>query len=134
MAFKDLDEVLSPVEPLVLPRRGKDYSFPGEISADTWLKVQRLGARAVRAAKDPNYKPSDEAVSDVDQDTLLSELCGPALDEMTADGFTNLELSAVLGTLIAFHFSGREQAEAIWNNSGNPPAPNRATRRKAATQ
>ena len=136
MAFKDLDEVLSPPEPFVLPRRGKEYAFPGEITAATWLRVQRVGERAQRAAQaaaaGEDYSPDEEIVSDDDQEKLLEELCGETLAEILADGFTDRELKVVLTTLIAYHMGGLEAAEAVWNNQGEAPAPNRAERRSQA--
>jgi len=132
MAFHDLDEFLG-AEPLVLPIRGKDYSFPGEISARTWLRVQRLGpginrAVAAREAGDP-LDAEAEAAFDFDADELLGELCGDMLQEMLDDGLTSTELKLVLATLLVFHLGDREQAEAVWNAQGETIAPNRAARR-----
>jgi hypothetical protein len=134
MAFRDLDEFLE-AEPLVLPIRGKDYSFPAEISARTWLRVQRLGPelnRAVAASQAGEPFDADaEALSDIDSDELLTELCGDALEEMLDDGVTSAQLKVVLATLLVFHLSDRDQAEAIWNARGETPAPNRAARRSS---
>lgn len=132
MAFRDLDEFLAP-EPLVLPIRGKDYVFPAEISGATWLRVQSLGTQVQQAmrARDAGeeFDPDMTAISDMDQDELLAELCGVTLQKMLDDGLTSTHLKAVLATLIAFHMSDRESAEAVWNASGEAGAPNRETRR-----
>jgi hypothetical protein len=133
MAFRDLDEFLE-AEELVLPIRGKDYSFPGEISARTWLRVQRLApqindALAAERAGEP-FDADAEALSDIDIEELLSELCGETLDEMLADGVTSSQLKVVLATLLVFHLADREQAEKVWNAQGEAPAPNRAARRQ----
>jgi len=137
MAFRDLDEFLAP-EPLVLPIRGKDYVFPAEISGATWLRVQSLGAQVQQAvrARDAGeeFDPDVTAISDMDQDELLAELCGDTLKEMLDDGLTSTHLKAVLATLMAFHMSDRESAEAVWNASGEAPAPNRETRRKGTAK
>ena len=132
MAFRDLDEFLE-AEPLVLPIRGKDYSFPAAISARTWLRVQRLAPEINRAltAKQAgeSFDADAEALSDIDADELLVELCGDTLQEMLDDGLSSAHLKVVLATLLVFHLSDREQAEAIWNARGKAPAPNRAARR-----
>lgn len=134
MAFRDLDEFLE-VEPLVLPIRGKEYKFPGEISARAWLLVQRLGERYERARRDKEAgrepDPDEEVLSDGDESMLRAEMFGDVEEEMTADGLTSAHMKRVFLTLIAFHLSGVEAAEAVWNNVGEAPAPNRATRRKA---
>jgi hypothetical protein len=132
MALRDLDDFLV-VEPFVLPIRGRDYAFPGEISARTWLKVQRLGpeinqAMAAKSAGE-EFDADSEALSDVDQEELMVELCGDALQDMLDDGLTSAHLKAVLVTLIAFHLVDRETAENVWNAQGEAQAPNRETRR-----
>ena len=134
MAFRDLDDFPA-VKPLVLPIRGKEYSFPGDISARTWLKVQALAPQINAAIKSgmegEDYDVDAEVLSDMDQNELMEELCGDTLKEMLADGLMGAHLKAVLATLIAFHLSGNRMiAEAVWNNQGEAPAPNRASRRK----
>ncbi len=135
MAFRDLDEFLE-AEPLVLPIRGKEYSFPTEISARTWLRVQRLGPQlnaAIAARRSGEaYDAEAEALSDLDSDELLAELCGDALQEMLDDGLTSAQLKHVLATLLVYHLSDREHAEAVWNARGEAPAPNREARRHPA--
>lgn len=135
MAFRDLDEFLE-AEPLVLPIGGKEYAFPSDISARTWLRVQRIGpqmdrALAAKQAGEP-FDADAEALSDVDSDELLAELCGDTLEEMLDDGLTSTQLKLVLATLLVFHLTDREHAEAIWNAQGEAPAPNRAARRSQA--
>jgi hypothetical protein len=125
MQFRDLDEILGLAKPLVLPIRGKEYSFPGEISADLWLKVQRLGAVAQKSARGEEVDTNVE----IDQDAFMAELCGPTLDEMRADGVTSEQIKRVFATLVAYHSSGAELALAVWNGQGEAPAPNRAQRR-----
>lgn len=135
MAFRDLEEFLV-VEPLELPIRGKLYRFPGEISARAWLLVQRLGekyerARRAREAGRP-IDSDEEALSDYDESALRSEMFGDAEEEMIADNLTSGHMKRVFYALVAFHLSGREAAEAVWNNTGEAKAPNRETRRVEA--
>lgn len=127
MSFRDLSEFLS-VEPIVLPIRGKEYSLPGEISARSWLRLQRVW-QAMGAASDPGA----EAVSDFDEATLMAEMFGGVDEQMAADGVTSAEIKRVFVTLMAYHLSGRDAAEAAWDNSGEAVAPNRAARRHPAT-
>ncbi len=122
MAFRDLDEFLV-VEPVVLPIRGKEYSFPGEVSARTWLLLQRLAEQWQSAA------PDDEVVDDTTEAELRAELMGDTLQEMLDDGLTSAHVKAVLYTLLAFHLGGREAAEVVWERQGKAAAPNRETRR-----
>jgi len=137
MAFRDLDEFLE-VEPLVLPIRGKEYAFPGAISARTWLKLNQLGPtinQAITAERDgEQFDPNTEALSDEDEGELLAELCGDAMQEMVDDGLTSVHFKAVLATLLIYHLTDREKAEAVWNaqaTQGEAPAPNRKARRKS---
>ena len=119
MAFRDLDEFLI-VPPLVLPIHGKQYSFPGEISARSWLRLQMLYA---------SPDPEQEAFSDEEEASLRAEMFGEAEAEMVADGCTTSQLRVAFYTLLAYHMSGMDAAESVWAARGEAPAPNRATRR-----
>jgi hypothetical protein len=123
VAFRDLDELLD-VPPLVLPIRGKEYSFPGEISARSWLRLQRLSEQMNGGAD-----ADDLALGDEEEAALEAEMFGGLKDELIADGLTGSHIRIVFYTLIAFHLSGRTVAETVWNNAGEPPAPNREARR-----
>jgi len=135
VAFKELDDFLE-VKPVELPIHGKLYSFPGEITGEAWLFVQSVGERYQRAQKalaageDPGIE--DEVLTDIDEQRLRREMLGDTQAEMIADGLSSAAMKLVLVTLIAYHLSGREAAEAVWNNQGEAPAPNRATRRAKA--
>ena len=135
MAFRDLDEFLV-VEPLVLPIRGKQYALPGEVSAKLWLQLQRFNEQiqhAQRAAETgEEYDPDEVALNDEDQATMMREMLGDVEAEMVADGCTSTEIRVVFFTCIAFHLSGREAAEAVWDAQGEAPSPERATRRSKA--
>jgi len=137
MAFRDLDEFLI-VEPLVLPIRGKEYAFPGEVSARLWLQLQRLNEQYLdakrAAAEGRDFEPDRELVSDGDQAAMMDELLGDAQAEMIADGLSGAHIKAAFYTCLAFHLMGRETAERVWNAQGEAPAPNRATRRKATAK
>jgi hypothetical protein len=131
MAFRDLDEFLV-AEPVVLPIRGKEYAFPGEVSARTWLRLQRLGEHMNRAQTDPDYTPDAEVFSDLEQDELLREMCGETLDEMLEDEVPASVVKLVFMALLTFHIYDRDAAEAIWNGRGEAVAPNREARRHPA--
>jgi hypothetical protein len=133
MPFKDLGEFLEE-QTLTLPIRGKSYTFP-DISAERWLKLERLGpeiGRAVKAELAGNaYDVDLELVGDDDQDALMRDLCGDTLQEMLDDGVRASELKLVLATLIVFHLLDSDHAELVWNSGGEAPAPSRAARRQA---
>ena len=135
MAFRDLADFLV-VEPLVLTIRGKEYAFPGSVSGDTWLRFHAMTAAAdeIKKAKADGGDPDLDAVllSNTQQDELTSEMFGGVEKQMVADGCTSVEFDAVWNTLFAFHLYGRTYAEVVWENSGEPPAPNRKSRRAAA--
>lgn len=135
MAFRDLDEFLQ-VEPLALPIRGKVYEFPGEVSAWAWLLTQRVGERfeKARRAREAGLEldPDEEVLSDMDEGRLRAEMFGGVEEEMIADGLTSEHMKRVFYALVAYHLSGREAAEAVWNGQGEAKAPNRAVRRAKA--
>lgn len=136
MAFRDLDEFLV-VEPVVLPIRGRDYAFPGSVSARVWLQLQSMSeqmqAASRAAAAGEEFDPDNEVLSDIDEAAMMSEMLGGVQDEMVAAGLSSAHIRAAFYTLIAWHLSGEEAAEAVWNaqgNGGKAAAPNRAARRK----
>jgi hypothetical protein len=131
MAFRDLDEFLF-VPPLELPVRGNVYAFPGEISADSWLKLQRLTDQQRQLAAGGDLGPGEEPVSRDDQLAIEAEIFGDIEQRMIADGCTSSQIMAVLATATAFYLNGRAAALATWDAQGESPAPNRAARRKAA--
>ena len=130
MAFRELDELLSP-EPVVLPFNGKEYAFPGEISAKSWLQLQRIGDTIDRANRGEEVDPEEEVFDDSDQSSLMAEILGDAGQQMAADGCTSSQIKRAFYTLLAYHLRDREAAEVIWEASaaGEAPAPNRAARR-----
>ena len=128
MTFRDLTEFLV-VKPIVLPIAGKDYSFPGEISARLWLQLQRLNAQAAAAMAGEDYDPGAEIIDDETESEISKELLGDALQEMLADGRTSSQIRAVFQTLHAWHTQGEDIAEAVWNGQGEAVTPNRAQRR-----
>jgi hypothetical protein len=124
MGFQDLDELLV-ARPIKLPIRGKSYAFPGQgdISAQSWLRLQKLERQARLLAVGADL--GEVLVTDQEEAALMDELLGPAKDEMLADGCTQRHMQAVLMTLMAYHLSGREAAEAAWKRQGEAPAPGR---------
>jgi hypothetical protein len=135
MAFKDLADFLV-VEPVVLPIRGKAYAFPGSVSARLWLQLnvikEQLELAARAEAEGEDFEPDREAISDETEGEMMAEMFGGVDAEMVADGCSSAELDRVKHTLIAFHLSGGNltAAEAVWEQSGKAPAPNREARRK----
>lgn len=115
MAFEELGAALTE-EPLVLPLGGKTYTFPGDLSADSWLLIRRMG-QAVRFAGG-EAEPLDQK----EEDLLMLEMFGDALAKMRADKRTNTEMNFVFMTLIAFHLYGRKTAELRWNQQGKTQA------------
>jgi hypothetical protein len=132
MSFRDLDEFLT-VEPIVLPIRGKEYRFPGSVSARVWLQLQALSEQmqqAKRAAtRGDDFEPDAEALSDMDEAAMMAEMLGGVQAEMVEDGLTSAHIRAAFHTLIAWHLSGQEAAEAVWAAQGKAPAPDPAARR-----
>lgn len=135
MAFRDLTEFLK-TEPFMLPIGGKLYEFPGEISAKSWLQLQRLTEQITKAqaaaALGMDYDPDDEVLSDTDESVLMDEMFGTGKDEMIANGCTSSQIRAVFFTLMAYHTTGIEAAEAMWNAQGEAVAPSRSERRASA--
>jgi hypothetical protein len=127
MAFRDLDEFLV-VRPIVLPIRGKDYAFPGEVSARSWLMLQRMNEQT-NAVLRGELGPETEAASDNDEAGLRAEMFGDTAAEMVADGLTSAHMDAVYYTLLAHHLSGPATAQVVWEAQGEAGAPNRQDRR-----
>jgi len=137
MPFRDLTEFLT-VEPFTLPIAGKKYDFPGEISAKSWLQLQRLTEQIAKAqaaaALGVDYDPDEQVLSDTDESALMTEMMGDGQALMIENGCTSSQIRAVFFTLMAYHTTGIEAAEAMWNAQGEAPAPNRETRRKATAK
>jgi len=137
MAFRDFGDCPA-VKPIVLPIRGKKYSFPGpgDISGRTWLRLQEIGGLTMQAAKakasGEDFGLDAEVLSDLDQDALMAELCGETLQTMIDDGVTGAEIQNVLKTLMASHMFSEAMAELVWNRQGEAMAPKRKARRGKA--
>lgn len=128
MGFRDLSEFMT-VEPFPLPINGKVYKFPGEISAKSWLQLQRLTEQITQAqvaiASGEELDPDIEVLSDADESALMAEMFGGVDDEMVADGCTSSQIKAVFFTLMAYHIKDIDAAEAVWNAQGESSAPSR---------
>ena len=137
MAFRDLAEFLV-VKPVVLPIRGKEYAFPGSVSARLWMQInvikEQLELASRAEAEGREFEPNAEAMSDETEAEMMAEMFGGVDSEMVADGCSSVELDRVKHTLIAYHLSGGNltTATAVWEQSGKAPAPNREARRKKA--
>lgn len=133
MPFKDLDELL--VARKQLPIGGRLHDFPDRISAASGLVLLRLSQRA---QADPDAaanadKIASELLDDAGWEALQTEVLGKPAEEFIADGLTGDHVSHVFKTLMTWHLHGQDAAEKAWEQVGNPPAPNRASRRATAT-
>lgn len=130
MPFQDLDELLgSPKKEL--PVGGRLLTFPDRISAETGMVLLRISQRAKdnpEAAQDGDALVAD-LLDDDGWQAVQTEVMGRTPEEMLADGLMGDRAAHVFKTLIIWHVYGREAAEKAWSQVGNPPAPNRATRR-----
>jgi hypothetical protein len=131
MAFQNYDEFPAP-KPVRIPIGEKVYEFPGTISAMAWLLIEKLSTRLQRVKlaelRGEKFDPDEEALSDIEYADIRAEVFGDTEREMIEDGLTSDHLKRTFFTLISYHMSGREAAEAMWNR-GEAPAPNRAQRR-----
>ncbi|MEN6426100.1 MAG: hypothetical protein ABFE13_12095 [Phycisphaerales bacterium] len=116
MPFKELGAALK-TEPLILPLGGKTYTFPGDLSAESWLLIRRVG-QGTRFGTD-----ATEPLTQAEEDRLMVEMFGDAMAEMLADGRTDNEMEFVHLTLLTFHLYGRDAAEIRWNAQGEAEAP-----------
>lgn len=115
-------------EPIVLPVRGKEYSFPPDIPLDTGLTITRLREEvnkftlAVLANQQPN--PNAELLDDASEAKLILDLIGPETwAQMQTDGLTWADAEQVGRTLIAWHLYGEDRARAVWSGGEDgPPA------------
>lgn len=134
MSFRDLDDFLV-VTPIKLPIKGKDYQFPGSISARSGLLLQRIAAAAERAKADildgktSTLDLAAEVLNDEEETDLRSEVMGGTEQLMADDGLTTAHTTHVFRTLLTWHMAGPEAAAVAWERQGEAPAPNRATRR-----
>ena len=127
MAFSELEDFLDE-PPFVLTIRGVAYEFPGDVSAESWLRLHRLTMRALSGDGDT----SEVVLDDAEEARLMDEMMGPAKARLLADGASAATLKLVWMTLIAYHTQGEAVAEIVWNARGEAPAPSRAVRRAAA--
>lgn len=134
MAFKDYDD-FPPPKPIEIPISGKLYIFPGTISARSWLLLQRLNSFQAKVAlaqlRGEDYDPEQEVLSDLEFIDVRGEVFGDTEETLVADGVTSGCMQRLFMTLVAYHLSGQEAAERVWNQ-GERLAPNRAMRRAAA--
>lgn len=134
MTFQDLDELLgSPKKEL--PIGGRMVTFPDRISKDTGLLLLRVSQRA--KADPAAAENADTIVADLLDEAgwqaVQSEVLGRSPEELMAEGWSGDHLAHIFKTLITWHLYGRDTAEEAWSQVGNPPAPNRASRRATAT-
>lgn len=134
MAFRDLSEFFDPS--CRLPWRGKTYVIP-PVSAEVGLRCEallNLAAKAARGAQDDGEEIdlSDhdrQVLSDAEERDLYSDVLGPVLEELKADGASWPEIKHIAMTAMAYFTLGEEAAVQAWEG---PKAPNREQRRAAA--
>ena len=143
MAFKDLADVLD--DTLRIPLSGKEYVIHG-VTAETGLWFQAIveagkaQADAIRKAKEDGTDAPQEISLPGDIERVLEaargrdmqrEALGDILDELTADGVSQVRINHLAQTVLMWTVLGREQAEEYFNSGGKAVPPNRAARRTA---
>lgn len=120
MSFRDLGDLLAE-QPVVLPIRGRAFTFPGSVSARQGLTLQRIQSIAIKAAK--GELPEDEPrFTDEEQEAILDALLGDQKEDLL-DYATSTEYALVCRTLYNHHLFGRAVAEKVWNAQGEAEAP-----------
>jgi hypothetical protein len=121
-------------EPLTLPIKGKTYTFPVDIPADTGLTITRLREEvqaftlATLAGQRPN--PNAELLDDARESTLILDLIGAETwEQMKADGLKWPDIEHAGKTLIAWHVYDEDRALAVWTGGeADPPAEGSSSR------
>lgn len=128
MIFGDLAEFLGDAR-FVLRIRGKDFSFPRDVKAASGLRLMEI-AEQIRQARAGLLDPETGVVSAEENDALMDEMLGEAKAELL-EYATAREYQVVVATLFGLHTEGEGHAKDVWRSAGQgePPAPNRATRR-----
>lgn len=132
MGFDDLSTFLHGAEPIVLPVRGEEYSFPGrgDLPIAIQLRLQEVAQRWDEIAA--SDAPDDmEVLSESEETELRDAMFGGEYERMVAHGFTMRELRIVFITLMTYHLYGKEAAQKVWGAEGETPAPSRQERRKS---
>jgi hypothetical protein len=120
-------------DPLVLPIRGRTYSFdPADLTTGAMLMLQRVEVESVEIARKiaagEEIDPNVIVMNDDEEAQFGIELIGKAnLDQMSADGVKWPETQHVMATLMAWYLHGDKAALAIWsggkeNKPADPPA------------
>lgn len=143
MAFKDLAEVLD--DTLRIPVSGKEYVIHG-VTAETGLwfqaivEVGKVQADAIRKAEEAGEAAPQEVDVPADIERVLEaahgrdlqrEALGDTLDELIADGVSQVRINHLAQTVVLWTVAGRPQAEEYFNSGGKAVPPNRAARRTA---
>lgn len=130
--LKALDEFFD--DSLTLPINGKEYTVPPP-SAETGLLCQRVMQAGVAAA---NGKKADLSNLDDEQELDLYKRClGTAHEQLIADGVSWPVIKHAGVTAFLWIAADSDTAGKYWESAGSDdpeaPAPNRATRRAAAS-
>ena len=143
MAFKDLAEVLD--DTLRIPLNGKEYVIHG-VTAESGLwfqaivEVGKVQADAIRKAEEAGEAAPQEIDVPADIERVIEaahgrdlqrEALGDTLDELIADGVSQVRINHLAQTVVLWTVAGRPQAEEYFNSGGKAVPPNRAARRTA---
>ncbi|MDQ1738106.1 MAG: hypothetical protein QOH56_4357 [Pseudonocardiales bacterium] len=140
MALADLREFIDSPK-LTLPIGGRSYNV-GPVTAQVWLRLQEIQARAAKviedAAKlsdDPDavLAASDTEIDEISELDLIKLALGDAFDVMVRGGVTGPELKHAGVTAYYWQLGQESVAEAIWISAGKATAPRRAPRTSIRT-
>ncbi|WP_424533630.1 DUF7426 family protein [Sphaerisporangium viridialbum] len=137
--FKDLDEFFD--SSLKLPVGGKTYVIPAP-DAEVGLLCQRLMNASIAAGSGQPVEGEAEelnqlaavVLSDDEERNLYKRILGPVYDQLFADKVDWPKIQHVGATALIWVAAGKDAAAKYWaaDDSGEAPAPNRATRRATA--
>jgi hypothetical protein len=128
MIFGDLAEFLGDA-PFVLTIRGREFSFPRDVSAASGLRLQELVGQ-IRLARAGLLDGDTEVISEEENDALMDEMLGAEKPELL-EYCTSREYQVVVATLFGLHSEGIDHAKDVWHGAGQgeAAAPNRKARR-----
>lgn len=119
---------------LILPGGTREYVI-ADVDAEVGLEVQRNAEKARRAKR---RHDAGESVEDIDADLHLSDdaesalytnLLGPTLDDLKADGVKWKQVQLAGRIAYAWVAYGVEAARKMWEARGEAPKANREQRR-----
>lgn len=122
MAFRDLADVLDVPSPKILPINGTMVEFPGRISAASGALLILMRQKAVAGELDAAADLADTGlITDARALELEAELLGDGVQQLDELGVFGDGRARVVQTLMAWHMSGQEAAEAVWEGKAQAP-------------